>query len=371
MADGDFTADARCALQLAVDEVFIDSPTQQAANRAAVTAQAVSREQTGRVPDQLINGSNCAGGNVIFLKTGDTIAYSGAISGDTLDCDLGPCVEGEAVALHVGPDDHIRACVTVNTDDCGSVTDRAVRRAHQLAMAIGQIRKAFSSKAALFLDANKQANTMAGIGGIDLGNGAWSLGAGSDVVGIPAADLSTSAGMASVARVVASNDIGDVFYIHSYPWWNDKYMSDFAGQNLGCCDYTTYQMYASGSHYWDLTVLDQIITPENGNTFAVNPSSYMFVPFRLSDSMQPVMLGDDTYKFYINDPNWVWSNGGRLQPVPYNVLMKRACTGRNAVGDMIFSETYEVRLTHALVAAPPDTDGNTGILHFAEQSTVA
>lgn len=372
MADGDFTQADRCALQLTMDQAFIDSPNQVAANRAAVTAQAITAEQRGSVSaDVWSDANNCSGASISFLMTGDTVAYSGAISGDTVNCELGECNEGEAVSIDIKPDHWVRACVSASTDTCDSVWDYASRRSAVLAKAIGDIRVAFDKTAIAFLDANKQDNGYAGTTSIDLGNGAWDADAAADIVGIPAPDLSSVEGLAAAEQVVMGNFIGDHFWVHGNAWYNANYMSSFADQNVGCCDYTVYRMFNGGRHYWDLMYMDAELTP-NGNSFAVSPGSYMFVPFNRAPSPTPMLVSptDGMYRFSITDPNWVWSNGGQMLPVPYNVLMQRKCTGRNSVGDPIFKETYEVTLNYSLVAAPVDELGNTGILNFADTATI-
>lgn len=368
MADGDFTQSDRCALQLTMDQAFVDSPNQVAANRAAVTAQALAAEQRGRI-DQNVwsDANNCAGASVSFMKTGDTVAYSGAISGDSVSCDLGDCNEGEAVSVDIKPDNWVRACVSVSTDTCSSVLDYATRRSSVLGKAVSDIRIAFDKIAIAFLAANEQDNLYAGVSAIDLGNGPWGVDTGGAIIGVPAPDLHTPEGLAAAEQVVMGNYIMDHFWVHGNAWYDANFLSSFADQNIGCCDHTVYRMFAGGRHYWDLMYMDSELTP-NGNSFAVSPGSYMFVPFNRAPSTTPMLVSptDGMYRFSIQDPNWVWSNGGSMLPVPYNVLMQRKCTGRNAVGDPIFQETYEVTLNYALVAAPADELGSTGILHFAD-----
>lgn len=372
MADGDFTQSDRCALQLTMDRAFIDSPNQVAANRAAVTAQAIAAEQRGSISsDVWSDANNCAGATVSFQMTGDTIAYSGAISGDSVTCDLGDCNEGEAVTIDIKPENWVRACVSVSTDTCSSVLDYATRRANVLGKAISDIRVAFDKLAIGFLDANKQDNAYAGTGSINISGTAWDTDAATDIVGVPVADLSTAQGLAAAERVVAGNFIMDHFWVHGNAWYDANFLSSYADQNIGCCDHTVYRMFAGGRHYWDLMYMDSELTP-NGNSFAVSPGSYMFVPFNRAPSTTPLLVSptDGMYRFSIQDPNWIWSNGGMMLPVPYNVLMQRKCTGRNAVGDPIFQETYEVTLNYALVAAPVDELGNSGILNFADVATI-
>lgn len=122
--------------------------------------------------------------------------------------------------------------------------------------------------------------------------------------------------------------------------------------------------------YFDIRGLDAALNTatglvNQGFTFAVGEGTYAVWDYSdMEPTETPREIAADTWMFTVEDPFLMLNFNGILRPVRYNVLYKKECTGRDALGRLAFDHKIELRFLGGLVEAPPAEDGHTGILEM-------
>lgn len=364
MAAGDFTASTSLTIQEMMEDIF--RPGNQALaefRRPVVSAAAITTEQTANIRelrDRITD--KCIGFKVFWQKgTTDAAAYSGAISGDSLNCTI-TGTQLEADSKTYAADNHVRYNVAVSTDDCGNDIEATQRRVAAIQKAINNIRVGFNTVAINFLDAEKQVNQY-DVTGIDRGNGAWATNADTKTIEVPQTDLLDEKTLAWMEGVCQNNDIDNFFLIHGFANFYEAF-HNAAFTRLNDDQRSIFTTFANRRHYFDIRYLDSTLT--GNNTFAVNPDSLVFLNKIIYPNLEAQMLSekDGLWGFSIQDPIWRYNLNGTLVPVTYTVNMTRACSNRDANGSPYFVENYEVRLIYELASGPEGRNGETGVLKF-------
>lgn len=372
MAAGDFSASASLTIQEMMEDVF--RPGNQANAefmRPVSTAAALTQEQTADIREMRDKISNkCIGFKVMWQKgTTDAAAYSGAISGDSLNCTVtGTQLESDSKTYTA--DNHVRYNVAVSTDDCGNDIEANMRRTKAIQKAINNIRVGFNTVAINFLDANKQDNQDSGVTSIDRGNGAWAENADGKTIEIPQADMRDEKALAFVDSVAQNNDISNYFLVHGrFNWYELFHNADYT--RLNDDERSIYATFAARRHYYDIRYLDSTLSTDQ-NTFVVNPDSLVFLNKIIYQNTEAELLSpkDGMWGFSIQDPLWSYNLNGVLTPVTYTVVMTKACTGRDSNGMPYLTENYEVSLKYELATGPEGRNGETGVLKLTAQAGV-
>lgn len=365
MAAGDFTASTSLKVQALIEESFQDGNQANAEfRRPVVTAQAITTNQTSEIREILQNDT-CVGYEVYWQKgTTDAAAYSGAISGDTLNCTIaGTQLESDSKEYKV--DNHIRTNVAVSTDDCANEVKANMRRMKALEKAFNNNRVGFNTVAVNFLEAQMQVNQDAGVTAINNGNGAWAVNADTKTIEVPSADTKDEKALAYVDVVLANNDIDNYFFVHGRTnWYELFYNAAYTRQNDN--ERSIAATFASRDHYFDKRYLDSTLT--GSNTFAVNPASLVFLNKALYTNRDAQLISekDGMWAWSMPDPVWNWRGpDGSLIPVLHTIIMTLSCTGRDAQGAPVFTENYEVTTKYELDYGPAGRNGETGIMKFA------
>jgi len=372
MAAGDFTASASLTIQDRMERIFRSGNQADAEfMRPTVSSMALTREQTANVQELRDRISNqCIGYKVFWQKgTTDDPTYSGAISGDSLNCTItGTQLEADSKTYDANK--HVRYNVSVSTNDCGNDIEAADRRAKGIMKAINNIRVGFNTAVIAFLDANKQDNQDSGVTGIDRGNGAWAVNADGKTIEIPDADLSDEKALAFVDAVAQNNDIFEYFMVHGrYNWY--ELFHNAAYTRLNDDERSIFATFATRRHYYDIRYLDAALAADH-NSFVVNPDSLVFINKIIYPNFQAEMLSekDGMWGFSLQDPIWRYNLNGTLIPVTYTVVMTKACSARDTNGMPYFVENYEVSLKYDLATGPEGRNGETGILKLTGVSGV-
>ena len=365
MAAGDFSPSTSLKIQALMEEAIADGNQANAEfRRPVVSAQAITENQTADIREILQNDT-CVGYEVYWQKgTTDAAAYSGAISGDTLNCTItGAQLESDAKEYKV--DNHVRTNVAVSTDDCGNEVKANMRRMKALEKAFNNNRVGFNTVAINFLEAQKQVNQDGAVTGINRGNGAWAVNADTKTIEVRATDTLDEKALAFVDAVLQNNDISNYFLLHGRTNWYELFHNAaYTRQNDN--ERSISATFASRDHYFDLRYLDATLT--GSSTFAVNPASLVFLNKALYTNRDAQLISekDGMWAWSMPDPVWSWRgpNGG-LIPVLHTIVMTKACTGRDSQGRMVFTENYEVSTKYELDYGPAGRNGETGIMKFA------
>lgn len=366
MAAGDFTASSSLTIQEMMERVFSDgNQADQEFKRPVVSAMALTREQTTNVQELRDKITDKCIGYKVFWQKGSTDAatFSGAISGDTLNCTItGTKLEADSKTYDANK--HVRYNVSIDTNDCGNDIKANERRMKGIAKAINNIRVGFNTAAIAFLDANKQDNQDSEVASIDRGNGAWAENADGKTIDVPAPDMLDEKALAFVDAVSQNNDIFNYFLVHGRTNWYELF-HNAAYTRLNDDERSIFATFADKRHYFDIRYLDAQLTGQN--TFTVNPASLVFINKVIYPNFEAVMLSekDGMWGFSLQDPMWSYNLNGTLVPVTYTVVMTRACTARDSNGMPYFTENYEVSLKYELATGPTGRNGETGILKFA------
>lgn len=364
MAAGDFTASSSLTIQEMMEDIF--RPGNQANaefQRPVVSAAGLTREQTANVQELRDRISNqCIGFKVYWQKgSSDSPTYSGAISGDSLNCTItGTQLESDSKTYDANK--HVRYNVAVSTNDCGNDIDANMRRAKAIQKAINNVRVGFNTACINFLDANKQDNQDSEVTSIDRGNGAWAVNADGKTIEIPQADLLDEKSLAFVDAVAQNNDIFDYFMVHGrYNWY--ELFHNAAYTRLNDDARNIFATFAARRHYFDIRYLDATLATDK-NSFVVNPDSLVFINKIIYPNFDAQILSekDGMWGFSIQDPVWRYNLNGTLVPVTYTVVMTRACSNRDSNGMPYFLENYEVSLKYDLATGPTGVNGETGIV---------
>lgn len=367
MAAGDFSPSTSLKIQALMEQSFQEgNQANQEFRRPVVTAEAITTNQTADIREILQNDT-CVGYEVYWQKgTTDAAAYSGAISGDTLNCTItGTELESDAKEYMV--DNHIRTNVAVNTDDCANEVTANMRRMKALEKAFNNNRVGFNTVAVNFLEAQKQVNQDTGATAINRGNGAWTVNVDTKTIELPAADLQDEKALAFVDAVLQNNDISNYFFVHGRSNWYELFHNAaYTRQNDN--ERSIFATFATRDHYYDIRYLDATLT--GVNTFAVNPASLVFLNKALYSNRDAMLVSekDGMWAWSMPDPVWQWRGpNGSLLPVLHTIIMTRACSGRDAQGKLVFTENYEVTTKYELDYGPAGRNGETGIMKFVSQ----
>ena len=365
MAAGDFTASTSLTIQAMMEDAIAGGNQANAEfQRPVVTAQAITTNQTSEIRE-ILQGDVCVGYKVMWQKgTTDAAAYSGAISGDTLNCTItGTQLESDSKTYNV--DNHVRTNVAVSTDDCGNDMKANTRRMKALEKAFNNNRVAFNTVAVNFLQAQMQVNQDSGVTGINRGNGAWAVNADTKTIEVRLSDTQDEKALAFVDAVLQNNDISNYFFVHGRSNWYELFHNAaYTRQNDN--ERSIFATFANRDHYFDLRYLDSTLT--GSNTFAVNPASLVFLNKAGYENReaQNISTTDGLWAWSMPDPVWNWRGpDGNIIPVVHTILMTRACTGRDANGLPVFTENYEVTTKYELEYGPAGRNGETGIMKFA------
>ena len=369
MAAGDFTASTSLKIQSLLGQNFNSdqSPAMQEYHRPVVPAMAIAGEQTA-VLEELRNGDECRGLEVYWQKgTTDSPDYSGLISGDAANCTL-TGAELESDGKLYTCDKVIRHGVSVSVDDCDNEVKANQRRAMAIQKAMNNIRVGFAVAASNFLDANAQVIlNPAQVAQIDRGNGAWAVNVDTITIEVPGADLLDEKSLAYVEGIAGDNNMTDFFLIHGgyFNWYEPFFNANYTRENDN--ERSIFATFQNRRHYHDTRHLDATLASDN-NTFLVNPHALAFVHKVLYQNQEAVLKSpkDGLWCFQLEDPEWMWSNGGVLSPVVYNVLLQTGCVGRDANNKPVINETYELALNYELATSPEGRDGETGIIKIVK-----
>lgn len=368
MAAGDFSPSVSLAIQELLEQRFKSGVMANAEfNTPVVSANAWTMQQTAEINPQM-QGSTCIGYNVLWQKSGRTSpAYSGLISGDTLNCTI-PGTQLESDKKTYKADKHIRDNAGVNTSDCDNDIKANMRRAKAIEKSINLIRVGFNAAVIALLDSEKQDNKDTGVTGINRGNGAWVVNADGKTIELPTADLQDEKALAFVDAVAQNNDIYNYFMLHGRSNWFDAASNArFTARNDN--ERSIAATFADKTHYWDIRALDQQLTGDN-HSFVINRDSILFINKVVYQNMEAEMISakDGHWAFQIQDPaGWMWSDNGVLKPVVYNVVMQKGCSGFDANGQPTYDENYQIQLLHELATGPQGFNGETGIMKFTNQ----
>ena len=364
MAAGDFSPSTSLKIQGLFDQVIAEGNQANAEfNRPVATAIAVTENQRSEIRE-LLQADKCVGYEVYWQKgTTDTPAYSGAISGDTLDCTpSGAELESSAVEFKV--DNHIRTDINVSTDDCGNEVTANMRRMKAILKAMNNNRVGFNTVAINFLEAQMQVNQDAGVAAINRGNGAWAVNVDTTTIEVPTADTKDEKALAFVNSVLLNNDIDSYYMVHGRTNWYELFYNAQYTQ-LNDNERSIAATFAARQHYYDERYLDSTLT--GSNSFAVNPNSLVFLNKALYENRdaQQISSKDGMWAWSMPDPYWNWRGPeGNLIPVLHTVIMTQTCTGRDAQGAPVFSENYEVSMKYELAVGPTGRNGETGVMKF-------
>lgn len=365
MAAGDFSPSILLDSQAKLLEMWRNpTPSQAEFRRPVETARALLENQTARTtPVQL--GPRVLGQRVYWLKSGDTtITHSGTAAPVGLDCTLESGTQLESDSETYTDNVFIFKNVALTDTDLNqkNIFSRDEIVAQTLAHAINRIRIAFNTRCINFLNSSKQPNLDNLVSTSDLGNGNWAVNADLATIEIPIGDTKNEDALVEMETVLRRNDFYDEYMLISgRNNWRLQYdTSGFKARNDDArsiaATFGQYQLY------WDLRNLDDTLNGQN--TFAVDPNCYVFANRTYSESILPVQVTENQWQYYIEDPELMVMENGRMVPLRYEVIYQRKCTARNADTSISFDHQWEVKLLGQLNLAPAGVLGQTGVMKF-------
>lgn len=377
MAAGDFSASVKFNIQAILGERFADGPSKWEFTRQVETAKTMLARQINSV-DPVLVGGRCIGFNVYWVKSGDDDLYyngDGTTPTLTLNCDLPAAKEMESAAQTYTDNVRMISVVQVDDDKCNNLFDLERLSALELEKAMYRIRKAFNVRWVNFLNSSKQANLDTEVTSLDNGNGAWAVNADLATIEVPTADTADPDAFALLDSVVKNNNFPGSYFLMSgrFNWYNSAYNSQYKALN----DDQRSDLASYNDHdiHFDIRDLDATLTGKN--TFAVDPSAYVFWNRVYSEATPNKVESDNgpIWEFTIEDPELMTlqpteGGGSSMQPLKYEVAYQKVCDGRDTNTKHKHLHKYEVKLLGGLALAPAGVNSETGIMKFAAVDAV-
>lgn len=181
-------------------------------------------------------------------------------------------------------------------------------------------------------------------------------------------DMQHPRGLTDIDAIAQNNLITSYFMVNGrYHWYNSKVDSDYRRENDNEREYSRFSEI-DADLYFDIKRMDAVLG--NRNTFVVSKGSYVAWDYVHTSeiSRDPKQYQDNAWQYFIEDPQLMILDNGRLRPVRYPVYYQRVpVAGNTKTFVRGYVHRWEVSFNGGLYPAPPSESGNTGILHL--QST--
>jgi hypothetical protein len=367
MADGDFSVANRFNLQGMVEDMFASGPSKYELTKPVPLLEQFLMKQTATPNPVLDANGYCIGVNVHWLKSGQGVSdmdFNGS-SAPSLNCDLATGYEGEADRKIYTDNVFIGDVFQIADRDCDSLFSFQQKFQFHIDLLMSNALRALNGQVISLMDSNKQDNldTEVAAGNVEANNGAWAENADGKTIELPDSDLLDPDALAVVDAVAANNHIRNNYSIYAgrYAWRNGYYNSQFTRFNDNeRSDFASYQAHGLTVH--DLETFDSTLGGKN--FFVVDNASYLFWN-RADNTPVPVQFDEDKWRFTLEHPTLrVMGPNGQMQPLRFEVVEQRVCSGRDGVTHHVMNHKFEVKLLGILDVAPAGVEGETGILKF-------
>ena len=363
-------------VQAVMDTLMTQGPASYELTQQVETARTML-EQQRLAADPVLLRDECIGWEVNWLNSGDDALYfngTGAEEGEdslVLACDLPTGKQANDTAVTYTDNVRIISVADIDDNDCGTVIKFASASAFGIQKAMFRIRKALNVRFVNFLDANIQPILDADITDLNNGNGAWAVGIDLATIEFPFSDAKDPDALALVDSVILNNNFNSDYFLMSgrFNWYQQVYNAGF--RNLNDDERNQLATYNAHNMFFDIRDLDKTLTGKN--TFAVDPSSYLFWNRVFSPSTEPTQIDGDIgpiWQFQLPDPFLRVMTPGGMRPLTYEVAYQKVCQGRDANTRHNYMHRYEVKLLGGLAAAPVGSAAETGIIKFSAQAGI-
>lgn len=369
MAAQNLTASALTYVQDRIEGLFAPgqtTPSRYPFVNHVATARAMLNEHTANLSPVFDANQQCVGYRVYWLTKGDdTIAYNSTPGSFTFNCTIpsgqGPVsstktyTNNYAIVSRIEIDDNLCGNVFRDPGSTGAEQGRTII-ANRFATALHDLRDALNTKMVNFLDSNKSAvnNDPTLPTGVAFGSSVFTV--TESTLSMQEPDTLTD-----LEAIAINNDMSNYFFVAGRNhFYNAKVDAQFRVANDSERDHIRLLDGNGWRMYHDIKNLDSTLS--GSNSFIVDPGSYVFWDFVNQErSMTPVMVDDDTFEYWMEDP--ILSLNGR--PLRINVRYQKTCNGGNTQ-QMKTTNTHrwELILHGGLYTAPAAEDNHTGILKF-------
>ena len=352
MAAGDFTAAVGARMVLKLEEIF-QAPSPQLAhlNAPAYSAKALLEAQTARM-SPIMEGGNCMGVKVFFLKSGSTDVS--APSG----CAVPTGAQAEAVGMSFDNEILTHNAAVAVEGRCDTEIGFAEELAQRVAQCMADGRNKLNRDIVIArILAQRQANLDTGI------PSTWDATTNTPRIDVPTAQF-TWENFPEFQAAAMNNFLASPLFLSGRLFYNANANAQFQQStdkgNLA-------EAYRSMGLRFDIRDLDNKLGRKS--TFAIDTNSYVFWNTTWGDYL-PKQTDTDIFEFIVNDPELMYNDGGSMVPVKWQVEVKRVCLDRNAIGRRRYSHTVYTRLIGGFKFGPDGTSLNPagtvkGVLEFS------
>lgn len=363
------TASALTFAQAKLESMF--APNQSTPSRYPwvnhqAAAAAALNEHVAQIEPVFDNQNRCIGHRVYWLQKGsNTIVHNSTPGGFSFNCTMPSGIGAVSSSKTFTNNYAIVARVEVNDDLCGNLfrdpgstlgEQAAGVVAKRIEAGLKDIRDALNTKFINFFDTNKSAvnNDSSLPAGVAFGSSVFT-------VTESTLSLQEPDSLTDLDAIAINNDMTDYFYLAGRNhFYNAKVNANFRVENDSERDHIRLLDGNGWRMYHDIKNIDSTLS--GSNSFIVDPGSYVFWDFVNNERSQtPMLVDDDTWEYYIDDP--ILQFQGR--PLRINVRYQRVCNGHNSTQWATTStHRFELTLHGGLYTAPASEDNHTGILKF-------
>lgn len=337
-----------------------DTPSRYEYRSKVKTAEAMLMEHNASTMAVNDNTGNCIGHRVYWPKIGSTtLDYNGdkTTPSLSLSCTVPSGTGALTAAKTYSHNMLLLKRVSLNDDLCGNIFDFITLAADRQAAAMKSIRDGLNAKFISFLDTNKTAvnNDSSLPSGMTFGSSTFSV--DNSILGLQEPDTLTD-----LDAVLLNNEVDDWFYISGrYNFYNARMDATYRAANDTERDHIRFDDY---DMYFDIKSLDSTLS--GSNTFAVGRGTYVFWDHVAAGlSTEPVLVDDDTWEYFVEDPMLMVNQNGVMRPLRYQVRYQKVCNGVNSTSmRQTYNHNWEVFLHGGLWVAPAGSSGETGIFKF-------
>jgi hypothetical protein len=344
------TASALLKPQIPLAQMFTDnSPTNYGLNNPAPSLNFLTRNQQARTAEILKDGS-CVGVTAWYARL--AAAEAALMS----DCTV-PDADGVSTLSVDYTTTQIKATKFSVTGGYCNQPDQFddIQIALGMASAISELRGLMATYMIAAIAANAQANISGNL------PAAWDDTTETPKILVPEDDFTWE--MLPTFDLVRMDNYlpDDTLWLSGTLFYLDHKMQELLrANNLGAGNLAYNGMpFAHDTRYLNTAL-------GSPGVLAVDPRSYVFwnASYSTPTPERHVHSGVETWSWFITDPQWLWNNNGRLEPVRYEVKMKETCVGVNTLGQFQYKRTYHLTFVGGVGVVPDGPDGETGILHF-------
>lgn len=357
------TVSALLDAQARLSEIIAgDTPSGYPKNVAKETARALLREHNARVSPVLQGrpGSTAqkfVGMRVYWLKTGSmALDYNGDGGVDfTPDCEVEAGAGSESDTTTYTNNLYMQKIVETEDDLSENLYEIEELVAERLLTARLSILQGLNTRMVNFLNSNKTGvnDDAETIDGVNFNAGVFEI----DPTII---NMREWQALTDLDAIMANNRIQEWFYISGrHNFFNAVKDARYLRRDDDKRSESAFDDY---NMYFDQRALDSTL---NGRfTFGVGRGTYVFWD-RTDAPRTPIQVSDNAWEYFIEDPEIMLMDNGRMRPLRYNVRYQKICTGVSKVSmRSTYRHVWEFTLFGGLYPAPASESGNTGLLAF-------